>query len=84
MEEENAKNLVNAELLYYISQGTFGKESQKFNPKDLDIDLQNLKHEGYIEENGSSYAITERGKKVLDILFAMTEELDTLSAPKEE
>ena len=68
---------MNIGLLYEIHQKTFNP--QRYEPKDLDVDLLNLESVGYIVYNGnpSEVAITEKGAEDLKaIITEMMEGVD--------
>lgn len=64
---------LNLEILYYIYAGKLLEKSNLYNPKDLEIDLINLKEQGFIEYSGKTDAvtITDKGINALDIVFAL-------------
>lgn len=82
-ENEHVQTL-NLEVLYYIVQGSFADKINNFEPKELDIDLKNLAHEGYIIYDGdvSRIVVTDAGLKALDIVMEIAEK-DVVSEIKE-
>lgn len=75
MEEKQSLNLY---VLYGLIDKTFNPN--KYEPKELDIDLRNLESEGYVTYNGdlSNVKATERGKIAMKLI------LDELTASKQD